>query len=220
MRYDATTHTLHLEKKDCWCGDGTHSGKVTCSACKGTGDGPRGGKGKCRPCYGRGTTHDHAIRVPCGKCGGNYQNAEDESICDSAPDGLVQSLPWAVVRQDRAQSFAESYLGTGLFSCTDYGRAWDADDDDALISSLKGEERHTQATKIAQKTDDKAVYRVATGIVVVLTPNGYSPMAYYDDMTAVCERASAHLPAGVAMMIGVQYHAATGGNGTMLAGAL
>jgi hypothetical protein len=45
-------------------------------------------------------------------------------------------------------------------------------------------------------------------------------MAYYDDMTAVCERASAHLPAGVAMMIGVQYHAATGGNGTMLAGAL
>lgn len=217
MRYDAATHTLHLERKDCHCGDGTQSRRIACPACNGTGNGPRGGKGKCRKCYGSGNAYDHDNRVPCRRCGGEYRDHDPENICDNAPEGLVQSLPWAVVRQDRAQSFAEAYIGTGLFSCTDYGRAWDAADDAALIAKIKGDERRTQATKIARKTDDPLVYQVATGIVVLLTPNGYSPVAYFDDMAAVCERASAHLPADVAMMIGTRYHAETGGNGTMLA---
>jgi hypothetical protein len=158
--------------------------------------------------------------VPCTRCNGDYINHSPENWCDYAPAGLVQSLPWAVVRQDRSQSFAEAYLGTGLFSCTDYGTAWDANDDAALIAAIKADERHTQAIKICRKTDDPLVYLVATGIVVILTPNGYSPVAYFDDMDAVCERASAHLPAEVAMAIGTRYYHLTGGNGTALAGAL
>jgi hypothetical protein len=220
MRYDAQTHTLHLERKDCSCGDGTQSRRIDCPGCKGTGKGPRGGRNGCRKCYGSGNAWDHDNRVPCTRCNGDYINHDPENWCDKAPAGLVQSLPWAVVRQDRSQSFAEAYLGTGLFSCTDYGTAWDANDDAALIATLKSEERHTQAIKICRKTDDPLVYLVATGIVVILTPNGYSPVAYFDDMDAVCAEASAHLPADVAMMIGTRYHAMTGGNGTALAGAL
>lgn len=220
MRYDATTHTLHLERKDCHCGDGTQSRRIDCPTCKGTGNGPRGGSKGCRKCYGSGNAYDHDNRVPCQKCGGDYRNADPETICDYAPPGLVQSLPWAVVRQDRAQSFAEAYIGTGLFSCTDYGRAWESPNDLDLIDSIKADERHTQATKIARKTDDPSVYLVATGIVVILTPYGYSPVAYFDDMDEVCRRASAHLPADVSMMIGSMYHAQTGGNGTMLAVSL
>ena len=141
MRYDAATHTLHLGKKNCWCGDGTQSRKMPCPTCNGTGKGPRGGRNGCRKCYGSGNAYDHDNRVPCSKCGGDYIDHDDENWCDNAPAGLVQSLPWAVMRQNRAQSFAEAYLGTGLFSCTDYGTAWSQNDNDGLISHIKSDER-------------------------------------------------------------------------------
>ena len=57
-------------------------------------------------------------------------------------------------------------------------------------------------------------------MVIIVTPNGYSPMAYVGDMDAVCAKAAAHLPAEQAMMLGSAYHAATGGNGTALAAIL
>lgn len=225
MRYDAKTRTLHLGRKNCTNCDfyepvGYNCGYMDCPKCKGTGNGPRGGKGKCQGCYGRGTVPDHDNPVPCRKCGGNYVDADEENRCDTAPDGILYEMPWAVVRQNRAQSFAEAYLGTGLYSCTDYGTAWNSDDDNALIEKVLSEERRTQAVKITTATDDPKVLRLADGIVIILTPNGYSPMAYIGDMDAVCQQAAAHLPAEQAALLGAAYYAATGGNGTALAALL
>lgn len=225
MRYDAKTRTLHLERKNCTNCDfyepvGHNCGYMDCPKCKGTGNGPRGGKGKCQQCYGRRIVPDHDNPVLCRKCGGDYIDADEENRCDNAPDGILYELPWAVVRQNRAQSFAEAYLGTGLYSATDYGTAWNADDDIALIQKVLEEERRVQAVKITEKTDDPKVLRLADGMVIIVTPNGYSPMAYTGDMDAVCAKAAAHLPAEQAMMLGSMYHAATGGNGTALAAIL
>lgn len=181
MRYDADTHTLHLGRKDCWCEDGTQNFVGPCPKCDGTGKGPRGGARGCKTCYGSGTKVDPTRTMTCTRCHGEPIGFEVENWCDTAPSEMVQALPHKVTRSDRRQSFLESYIGVGLWSVTDYGRAWEANDAESLIAHVRAEETHVQATKVARKTDDERVLQVCDGIRIDVHPNGYTVVGYFAD---------------------------------------
>ena len=181
MLYDSNTRTLTLDSTACtgckWEGATPRPGmqrvivSVPCPKCKGTG---KRGNGYCLN-YG---CHGGTMRKPsdtewetCRKCGGTA--LQPETWCDSAPQEAVADIPVRVERQNRGISMNESLLGLGcLWSCTDYGRAWDANDDDTLrdeiIKRLTTE--RTQAIKIV----DRETGKLADEIVVVVSRGGYS----------------------------------------------
>jgi hypothetical protein len=190
VRLDPTTRLVHLERKDCHCGDGTQNGRGPCPKCKGTG---RRGNGNCRNCYGSGTiVSTDAPRDTCYACKGNWQSVEEENWCDRIPSDIVQSLPHYVIRSNHRQTFVEAYIGVGLWSCTDYGRAWDStapgasdDEGDALIASVIDDETYVQATKVCRKTDDPKVLTLCDAIVIQVHPSGYNVVPYYGDLSVL-----------------------------------
>ena len=185
MKLDHATRTLTLEATDCrqckYGTPGTGPTPVACPTCKGTGKGPRGKARGCRNCYGSGRAWDHETRQPCSSCGGNYIGADREDFCDSAPVDAVLSLPLSIVRIGRANTWNENYLGIGtLWSCTDYGRTAESDDD-AILADIRGKlaTDRTQATKIVHPYErDAQTATLVDSLVIVVTRNGYSVRPY------------------------------------------
>lgn len=164
---------LVLGRKDCGhCDKGTVATKAPCQTCKGTGNGKRGGKRSCRPCYGAGYVWDHDRRATCDHCGGNYRDAEPESVTDYLPPDVFPSLSFEVYR-NATMTTAESLLGMGcVFSCGDYGEATRQSDAD-LIADVKSH-GSVQACKIAK---DDGTLCAHVGIFV--TQNGYKVQAVF-----------------------------------------
>lgn len=187
MRYDAQTRTLHLGRTDCRCEDGTQNYVGPCPRCDGTGNGPRGGARGCKGCYGSGRKVDPTRTMPCTRCGGDFKDHDEENWTDRVPSEIVQALPHFIVKSRHRQTFVEAYIGVGLWSCTDYGRRWealeapDATGDD-LIAEVIAEETFVQACKVARKTDDPRVLSLCDAIVIQVHPNGYNVVPFYGDL--------------------------------------
>jgi len=162
-----------LEQEKCWCcEDGTEEVRVrrACETCKGTGRGKRGGWQGCKGgCHGLGyqwySTHE---RTSCHKCKGS--TFVDEDVYSTRiPENIWRELPFKVHRVNRGMTWEESYLGVGCFSVTDYGTAWNSDDDH-VIESVK-RDRGVQACKIVNSRDDLTV---ADEIAIIVTRGGYT----------------------------------------------
>lgn len=134
-----------------------------------------------RPCYRgskygeRCTVPDFENRIPCPSCNGDYRMADDEGITDQLPQAareLVAALPVVYAKpENREGNFLESYIGVGLYSCTDYGRWRDKpleDLEDHVRDSIRKE--WLQACKVVRKSD----HRLATHIGIALRRDGYS----------------------------------------------
>lgn len=219
MLFDATNFTLTLDLKDCirCFGRGTVPTKIACPLCNGSGNGVRGGKGKCKSCHGSGNGYDHDNPSTCEICKGSPKRASQETWTDKAPDEAVAALQLRVARQDRETSWNESYLGLGcLWSSTDYGDAWNADDI-TVLSKVRADllKDRTQACKLlAVEYDSNAkTLPIVRGLVIVVSNNGYSVRA---DTTLAESNAEREPGYAAAHIIGMAvYHA--GGNGTMAA---
>lgn len=163
---------LVMETRPCLCvngpcPDGRAAGKQACSACGGTGNGKRGGKGSCRSCHGFGTQPDFVNHVPCVYCEGTASVAE--TLTDSLPTAIWQSLPFVVMRADRRQTWNEEHFGAGCcWSSTDYGRAWNETDAD-LLARVRDTTSRVQACKVADRNG-----RLCDFVAIVLMPNGYT----------------------------------------------
>ena len=142
---------LVMGRKNCWhCHEGTVGTNVTCTGCQGTGR-SKSGKQKCRTCRGTKTVYNNDIRKPCDTCKGNPVNFNEETVYDHMPDAVWQSLTFKVYRHNRPITGNEALLGLGcVYSSQDYGAAWDANNDEALIASVKASGGH-QACKVAKK---------------------------------------------------------------------
>lgn len=192
-----------------------------CSLCEGTGQKvervpcPLYGKamrGKACPHCGATRKDGHRYletgkMVPCDFCNGTGVKQED--MCDTA-DSIYHEMTFKVYRQDREATWNESHLGAGcVFSCCDYGRAWNRpENNEALIADVRG---HTfiQATKIAREG------RLAEHIGIFITRGGYSvrPVFTMEETDARIARE----PGEVAARIIGGAIAAQGGNGTAFA---
>jgi RecJ-like exonuclease len=159
---------LVLGHKDCYCGDGTVAARLTCPACKGTGNGPRGGRGGCRKCYGSGTAYDQNVRTTCSRCNGAFKDFLTEDLCDHISDDDWNAFEFRVYHSNRQMTWGESYLGAGVYSCTDYG-AHKALDDEVLIKEAR-RSGYVQATKIT----DRETMRVADHIGIFTAEQGYT----------------------------------------------
>lgn len=200
MKYDPTTRTITLGRKDCTqCSIG-EPGRVPtrldCLTCGGTGNGPRGGKGRCRKCFGFGNRYEQAVTETCPRCEGNFEGREEENYCDTAPLEAIQDMPIKVVLIDRDSTWNEQYLGMGaIWSTTDYGREYDkalfaarSDDKEErrialdewkqdliehVSEKLQGE--RVQAVKIVRSRDDLTIKDI---ILIKVTRGGYTVSAF------------------------------------------
>jgi hypothetical protein len=89
------------------------------------------------------------------------------------PNAWWAEFDFRVYRQDRGISYNESLLGRGcVYSCVDYGRAYDAPDDTAVLASVRA---HTfiQLTKVAHAG------RLCDHIGIFVNRGGYSVRACY-----------------------------------------
>lgn len=187
MKYDATTHTLTLEPRDCRVcqlqePQGTMPTKASCPKCSGTGRGPRGGVRGCKTCRGFGYEWDHDTRQTCGHCEGRFEDFDTEGRCDYAPVEALAGVDIQVVREDRPGTWNEAHLGLGtIFSVTDYGRAREADDD-YVVGKVRESfaSRAEQAIKVAD-FDREAVAgdsaAVVETIIITVHRNGYTVTA-------------------------------------------
>jgi hypothetical protein len=209
MKIDLDARRVAFEMTDCasCAGRGTNFGRKPCPKCHGT-NRTKGGKGKgqCRYCFG-GTVVDKDKRVTCKACGGSGQRKETRfDPCDA-----LNVFPIKVYRQDRGISFNESYLGLDcISSCTDYGAAWERDNDAELIENVKGD-RYVQACRIVKEDGT-----LADHIGVFVNRGGYSIRAIFGDVDAVADKAKREPSESLGMFIG-SVVAAAGGNGTMAA---
>jgi hypothetical protein len=174
---------LILERKDCTnCNHGTIPTQIDCDKCNGTGNGPRGGKNGCKKCHGFGRDWDHVNRLTCPVCNGDYIHFKLETPYDHIHLSK-EDIPVKVVRDyvSRTMSFAEQYLGMGLFSCVDYGRSQNQTDEEIIESAFHFEERGTywtQGIKLVRNKDD---LRVCDAVAVILGDQGYSVMPIFEE---------------------------------------
>lgn len=201
---------LVMGKKNCKCSNGQQAGRITCPTCKGTGRGARGGARKCQGgCYGDGQKWSWEHPVTCTNCNGNYINFEDEDRCDYMPDEIWQGLEFKVYRHNRPLTGNESLLGIGcVFSCTDYGDAWKANDDAALIADVKSHTSH-QATKVTKEDGT-----ICSHVGIFVSPGGYSVRAVFEDVKQVEAQIARERPYREYMAVGTAI-ADAGGNGTL-----
>jgi hypothetical protein len=160
------------------CHDGVSPRQIKCRTCRGTGNGVRGGRGGCRTCHGSGHGYDAKDLVTCRYCDGTgYRGSED--TCSAMPHGFLDALgvTYEVVRQDRAELMAERLFGLGFYSCGDYGDAWKANDDDALIAKVRESLNtgYTQLTKLL--ADHRDVSTLSRRVVILVHRQGYSVVA-------------------------------------------
>lgn len=175
-----------LERKDCaWCNeDGTVAARVwnICPKCKGTG---KRGNGRCMNCNdkngyyiagpipGHVMEYDHDKRVPCRSCNGVHFQTEVENYTDRVD---VSFLPVEVLRSRREQSWAESYLGAGVYTVVDYGRNQTMSDEE-LIAPVVKELKSVQASKVVKNKDD---LQLCDKIVIITAAGGYSAIPYWE----------------------------------------
>ena len=163
---------LVMELKDCSScyGRGIEFGRSNCERCLGTNKTKKGaGKGKCRDCYD-GTKVDTNKVLPCRKCNGNAKNFQMETPYDTIPTSeYVDKIPFVVHRSDRRQTVAESLLGVGIVSVSDYG-AWKSLSDKELIQRAN-DRSYTQGIKLIRNKND---LRVCDRIGIFCNDNGYS----------------------------------------------
>jgi len=174
---------LILEMKNCSsCNKGALPSKIKCDVCNGTGNGPRGGKKGCRNCHGFGDAWDHVNTLVCNKCDGEYVNAELETPYNFMH--LYQDdIAIKVVRdyQERAMSFEESYLGAGLFSCTDYGRHKNQADDELIESAFHFESTGFHSTQGIKLIKDKNNLSICNYLAIVTADQGYSVIPIFEE---------------------------------------
>lgn len=164
----------------CW-GRGDVATTIPCPTCNGTGNGPRGGRRGCKSCHGFRTAYDQVNRTVCDRCGGNPKDAEEGDLFDRLPKDLWRSLDFQVYRADRRQTWNERNLGAGcIVSVTDYGRAWDADDPQALIEDVRDRESAPQAVSVAERETG----RLCDHVAIVVHRGGYTVVPVWDDGTA------------------------------------
>ena len=131
----------------------------------------------------RGNTHDvkPSDIVTCGNCNGTGEVMED--VCSYVPFSLLDNVPVRVIRSNHRQSFAEAYLGVGLWSSTDYGRH-KAQTDEELINQVR-EAKSFQPIKVVKKLPELEKYvsrydlTLPKAIVILCNDNGYSVLAEY-----------------------------------------
>ncbi len=161
--------TLEFEPRACLAchGQTTVPGRQACPSCGGSGNGPRGGKGKCKACYGFGQEPDFAHPVPCVPCEGAGRVMETEG--DTLPREIWETLPLRVYRVEREQTWNEAYLGMGcIYSVTDYGSAWSADDDNRLLAMVR------ETAHLPQVCQVYAEGRPCQHVAIVVTRDGYA----------------------------------------------
>jgi hypothetical protein len=128
---------------------------------------------KCEIC-GSKNQHDHKVVGSeirdCTICNG--KGSMMENLYDSDRGGVWKTLPVKLIRSNREQTWAEAYLGVGLWSCTDYG-AHQKMTDEELIQKLHEERSgYHQFCKYVDKE-----LNVAPEIVVLCNDMGYSVIA-------------------------------------------
>jgi hypothetical protein len=154
------------------CNEGQVASRLQCEECKGTGNGKRGGRGSCKRCYGAGKRYSWDAPQTCQQCQGKYQEHSEENECDSLPAGAFASLTFKVYRSARPLTWGEEHIGIGcVFSCTDYGRANDKDDD-SLIADVKAR-GSVQACKVSRAGV------LCDHVAIIVHQNGYTVKAVY-----------------------------------------
>lgn len=92
---------------------------------------------------------------------------------------LADSFGYLVIREDRPGTWAEYNLGFGsIWSSTDYGRAWEQDDDTKLAQEVY-EKLATEGNQWC-KFYDRESRKKAELIVIRLHHHGYTPIAVVD----------------------------------------
>jgi hypothetical protein len=174
---------LILERKNCRsCRNGEVATKVDCPKCNGTGKGPRGGKNGCRTCHGSRVHWDWINTQTCPKCEGNYEGFESETPYDHI---YIEKndLPVKVIRDyvKRQMSFAEMYIGMGLFSCTDYGRHKNQNDEELIESAFHFDEKGTFWTQGIKLIRDNKDLRICDHLAIVVGDQGYSVLPVFEE---------------------------------------
>jgi hypothetical protein len=200
---------LVMGRKDCnWCAKGKVPGRKPCIECKATGKGKRGKKGGCKECRGSTTVWDYDNEVTCTQCKGNYQGFTSEDHTSYMPKEMFPTFTFKVYRHNRPITGNESHLGAGcVYSCHDYGDAYKANNDDALIAKVKESGSH-QACKVCKEDGT-----LADHIGIFVSTGGYSVRAVFD-LNAVLAGIVNERPEGEYMRVGMKI-AHEGGNGTL-----
>jgi hypothetical protein len=110
--------------------------------------------------------------IPCSRCDGT--GIVEETLYDTA-DAIYQGMTFKVYRQDREASWNEQHLGAGcVFSCADYGAAWDHPEKDAALAEKVKASTFQQAIKFCREDGT-----LADHIGVFVTRGGYSVRAVF-----------------------------------------
>lgn len=179
-----------LERKDCYCGDGTQPTPKwkMCTKCKGTG---KRGSGRCRECnpreyYGASAKrpgqvlwYDHDDPMPCTACDGNFKDFKAENYTDNLPSSVFTEIPIKVLRSTRPMSWQEQHLGAGVYTIIDYG-AHKKVEDGNLIDQVRTSlmTSHVQACKMVKSKDDMTF---ATELYIVTGDQGYSVVPTWEE---------------------------------------
>jgi RecJ-like exonuclease len=204
---------LILERTTCHSCHGTRrvNDWVKCESCNGTGKGSN--RRSCKECGGnlnnsliRGKKLAIGIKE-CTAC--DLDGTVPESQYDAMPDSFWQALTFKVYRSERHQTFAESLLGVGVYSTTDYGRH-QSQTDEQLIEEIR---KHTyiQAVKVTNKE-----LNFCDHIGIFCNRNGYSVIPVYGKPEETQSDLESQLTAGQGIAIGTRL-AGEGLNGTLLA---
>jgi RecJ-like exonuclease len=193
-----------------------------CSACDGKGEREeymtcpnwnKAMRGKACSFCGSTTKHNHSGKhtgkmIPCQRCNGTGKEMED--LYNYAPEAIWQGLTFKVYRQDRQNTWNESFMGFGcVYSSEDYGQAAGMTDDE-VIANVKASRSH-QAVKFAKEDNT-----LADHIGIFVTRNGYSVRAVFSGVKAVADKIAHEPSPAVARLVGGMI-AAEGGNGTAFA---
>lgn len=143
--------TVVYEETTCYgcypSGSGRVYIRVKCPTCKGTRKGPRGGAGGCKTCYD-GSVYSDKLTEICSKCGGEGKVPETRYSHVSREDW--QDMPFVVYRdQYRKQSFAERFIGVGVYSVSGMDPSYLTDEQ--LIEEVRNGSTTHQACKIVDE---------------------------------------------------------------------
>ena len=205
-----TNGKLVFARKNCeHCDHGQQPSRITCQTCKGTGRGKRGGRGGCQKCHGLRHIWSNDHPQTCTTCNGNYVNFAEEDQFDTLPDAIWQGFTFKVYRHNRPISGNEAILGLGcVFSCGDYGAAWNANDDAALIADVKRHTHH-QATKVSKEDGT-----IANHIGIFVNRGGYSVRPVLESIAEVLGTIASERPEREYIAVATAI-AEQGGNGVL-----
>jgi hypothetical protein len=170
-------------------------------------------RGKACAHCGSTTKHGHkhldtGKMISCQHCAGTGTVAE--TLYDSA-DGIYRGMTFKVYRQDREASWNEQNLGAGcVFSCCDYGAAWNRPENDAALAEKVKASTFQQAIKFCREDGT-----LANHIGIFVTRGGYSVRAVFT-MEETLTRVAGEPDEATASLVG-GFLAGKGFNGTAFA---